>query len=398
MANDVHDDVLDDDTTYVDPMDDPNGDDFSDLWDNDPAPEDEADDQEGTEGDPEEEDSADGTQDSGDGGETGDEPVQEGETGDEEDIDPNESEIELDLIEGYDEDLVNNVETLAISEQLYLDIEKVKEIFDGSPESYDKLMAANKEAMNNTAINNVYEMLPQRGKDFFDYLIKTNGAGDLDGWLDLERREADLSSIDLESMTEEQAKIIIKADHNAKGLSDKQSKYILEAHEDNADLMEEAKNLHKASATKAATDKAAKLASDAAAAAAAQAANIARQKNVVKAINSTKFSTQKQEEIFNLIYTNDASTGNTVIVSRIADIIQNKPEHLVQLAMLFDGYDEEEGFNNKRLKNQIKSDTVKKTKATIKRKTKPASRGRQTSKDKLNHKAGIDDWLSDVEL
>ena len=259
-------------------------------------------------------------------------------------------------------------------------------------------MAANKVAMDNTAINSIYNMLPEKGKDFFEYLIKTDGKGDLSGWLDLAQREIDLSSVDVENMTDDQAKIIIKADHKSKGLSDKQSKYIMEAHEDNADLIDEAKILHIASSTAATKAKADKLAIDQETIAADNAANKARQVSVVKAINETKFSTQKQEALFNLIYTNDEGSSNPRLVSTIANIIQNKPEQLVQLAMLFDGYDIEKGFNNKRLISQVESKITRKTKATIKRKTKPANRARQTSKDKLNHKAGIDDWLSDVEL
>ena len=369
---------------------DPNEDDFDDLWED----EDRVDPKAETKDDASASDTTDDEDDEGESSTN--------ETEDEEDTnDENEtsdSEIELDLAEGFNEELVAQVETLAISDQLYLSAEKVRELFDGTQESYDVLMTANKEAISNTAINSIYDMLPAKGKDFFEYLISTGGSGDLHGWLALEQREAELASIDLASMTEDQAKAIIKSDHEAKGFSAKQSKYIMEAHEDNADLIDEAKILYTASATAATQAKADKLEADTAKVNADKVANKARQASVVKAINDTKFSTHKQEEIFNLIYTNDESSNNTRLITMISNIIQNKPKQLVQLATLFDGYELEKGFNNARLKDQIKSEVTKTTKSTIRRKTKPASRGRQTSKDKLNHAAGIEDWLSDVEL
>ena len=156
--------------------------------------------------------------------------------------------------------------------------------------------------------------------------------------------------------------------------------------------------MHATSTAAAAAAKTAKLAADAKQVADDKAANKVRQANVIKAINNTKFTTKKQEDIFNLIYTTDANTGSSKMVTAISHIIENKPEHLVQLAMMFDGYTDEKGFDQVKLTKQIESDVVKKTKAKIKRKTKASARGSQTNKNKLNHKTGIDDWLSDVEL
>ena len=395
MEDDFNDNI---DPAAVD-YNDPNQDDFGDLWDDKESEEDDGKDKT-TAASGDDDGTANDNEDGKDDPESdtkGDDGASEDGDGDEED-DTSENEFELSLVDGFDEGLVNRVETLLEGEQLYLPIEKVQELFDGTDASYTKLMEANKVAMHNTTVANIYKGLPERGKEFFNYLIKTGGTGDLDGWMALEKQQATLNDIDVNALTEEQAKAILKEDHKTKGLSDKQSKYILEAHEDNADLIPEAKAMYAEKQAALAEAKTAKLAADQADAIAEKNRQTVRQQNILKAINGTKYTTAKQQEIFNYIYTSNEGSSTPKIVDAISSIIQNKPEHLVQLVTLFDGYDVEKGFDLTRLKKQVASETTRQTKTTIKRRTMPSTKGRQTTGNTNSRDASLDDWLSDVEL
>lgn len=335
---------------------------------------------------------------------SGDEGADDSDDGDSDDDDNDnggqdeDSGIELELVAKPNEDLVSAVETIFMADQFHLSEDQIKEIFDGTDESYEQLMEANLKAGNNMAIEQIYNSLPERGKDFFDYLIKTNMQGDIDGWLDLERQVKSLSDYDPANLTEEEAKAILEDEYKTKGLQAKQVKFIVEALEDNDEHVSEAKKVLKAKLELAESAKQAKLDADLKAAKEIKDKEIARHSEVVKYINGTKFAKQKQEELYNLIYNVPQGSSQPVIVTRIANIIQNNPEHLVQLAQLFDGYTEENGFDMKRLKKQVKTDTTKKTKRTIKRKSKASLKGSQTRHSKGGTGQSLDDWLGDDDL
>ncbi len=314
------------------------------------------------------------------------------------DGDGEEYKLELELVEKPDEELVAAVETLFMADQLNLEEDKIKELFDGTKEGYERLMQANKIAGNNMAIEQIYNTLPERGKEFFNYLVKTNMQGDIDGWLKLESKSRDLSQYDINNLSEEQAKAILEEDFTAKGLNPKQVKVMIEALEDNDEIADESKKILKDKLAQHEVTKKSKLDAEVAAAALKKQTELKKHQEVVKHINATKFAVQKQEELYNMIY--NVSNGSTqpVLVARINEIIKNKPEQLVQLAQLFDGYDDEKGFNLLRLKKQVEADTTKKTKVIIQRKSKQSLKGNQTRHSRNATEQSLDDWLGDDDL
>lgn len=312
--------------------------------------------------------------------------------------DGNDYKLELELVDKPDEELVAAVETLFMADQLNLEEEKIKELFDGTKEGYERLMQANKIATNNMAIEQIYNTLPERGKDFFNYLVRTNMQGDIDGWLELESRSKDLSKYDINNLTEDQAKAILEEDFTAKGLNPKQVKVMIEALEDNDEIVDESKKILKDKLTQHEAAKKSKLDAEAAAAALKKQTELKKHQEVVKHINATKFAVTKQEELYDMIYKTSGENKQPLIVSRINNIIQSKPEQLVQLAQLFDGYDEEKGFDLLRLKKQVTTDTTKKTKMIIQRKSKQSLKGNQTRHSRNATEQSLDDWLGDDDL
>lgn len=358
-----------------------NDENFDDLWD--------------AEKDAKEEEESEETQETDEESVEGEESEEDKEQEEEE---VEEDAIELELVEDADEALVGNVEILLSTDQLMLSPEQVKEIFNGTEESYTELLQANKEATTNMAIQSVYETLPQRGKDFFNYLIEMNGTGDIDGWLELESKAKDLSAFDIKSLTDDQAKAIVQQDNEAKGITGKKNKFIIEALEDEGDLVTEAKSILKAKNLEVEKQKAEKIASDKQRAKELEAAAVARQNSILQEINNTKFAKNKQEEMWNLIYGKSQNSEQPVIVEKLAHILQNKPKHVVQLAQLFDGYTEDGGFSFDRVKKQLKTEVTKKTKRTIKRSTKSSIKGGTTRNSKNNNTASLDDWLDGAQL
>lgn len=369
--------------------DDNNGEGAGDGGDDDEGNQDDNDDVSGDEGD-----DGTGEEDEDDDNPDGDDEDDEDGDGDEDGDDG----IELELVDDADEELVASVETLYAYDQLYLTEEQVKEVFNGTPESHTKLMELNKQAMNNSAIQQVIESMPERGKGFIEYLVSTNMKGDINGWLELESQVKSLEQYDLDNLTDDEAKSIIKDDYKQKGLLEKQIKFIIDAHEDNDELITEASALIKAKLKDREAAKEQKLKDDQAAAVKAKKAEVAKHSAVVKHIQATKFTTKKQEELYSWIYSKNEGSNNPVIVDVIANILDNSPEHLVQLAQLFDGYTVEKGFNLERLKKQVKSKEVKKTKKVIKRKSKSSLKGTQTRRRKNDNGQSLDDWLGDDEL
>lgn len=363
---------------------DGNDENFDDLWDEKPEP---AESEESTE---EEENQEEGSEDSNE--ESNEEEEEQQEEQEDEDV------IELELVEGADESLVSNVELLLATDQMALSPEEIKEIFDGTEESYSELLEANKQASTNMAIQSVYETLPQRGKDFFNYLVEMKGTGDLDGWLELEGKAKDLSGFNIKALSDDQAKTIVQQDNESKGIVGKKNKFILEALEDEGELIAEAKSILKAKNLSIEAEKVEKLKADKQQVAVQQAEAVARQNSILKEINGTKFAKTKQEEMWNLIYGQVEGSSQPVIVTKLADILQNKPKHVVQLAQFFDGYNEETGFSFDRVKKQLQTEVTRKTKRNIKRSTKSSIKGSTTRNEKNNNKASLDDWLDGVQL
>lgn len=373
-------------------MDDVNTEDFSDLWD-----EEQIDDERKEAGNDDTEPVEEGEEEfSTDEGEDETEPESEEEEGNGDD---EEDSIELELVENADEELVSAVQTLVSADQLYLSEDQIKTIFNGTEESYQELLSANKKAADNMAIENIYNWLPERGKGFFDYLVQMKGEGDLDGWLALEAKASDLMQYDTKSLTEAQAKEIVRQEHNKLGISEKQSRYIIEGLEDSAELIDEGKNIIKNNLAEIEKAKADKLANDKAAQLEAERQAAIKYNMVVNEIKATKLPPAKQSEIHSLLYDKYQGSSNTKLVDMIINIVQNKPAQLIQLAQLFDGYSDKEGFDLKRLKKQIASDTTRKVKKTIKRKTKDSPDGGKSISEKQSRTGGdIEAWLSDVEL
>ena len=281
----------------------------------------------------------------------------------------------------YNESLVVGIENLLQTGYLELEDEAIIEMFDGTQEGYDKVMAANEAAKNQKALDTIWNGLPEKGRDFFKYLNDAGAAADVEGFLKLDAIHQDLEAIDVDKLTTEQAKEYIQMKETERGTKDKFIKIMLQTLEDDDELVATAKELlveDKAAAVQAKADK---LEADKEANAQFAIKQQEEYNNTLAAIQGTKFSTEKQKEIYNMIYTVDETSNTSPIVSMVTKAFSN-PEHLIQLITLFEGYTPDTGFDIKRVSKQIKTEVTNRTKKTIRRNSRTSHSGGGATPDK----------------
>lgn len=287
-------------------------------------------------------------------------------------IEEKSNELELTLVsetdEKYNEELVQTVERLLQFDYFAIDDAKIVELFDGTEEGWNKVLTANQEAIQEQALEALWNSIPAKGKEFFQYLTKSGDNARIQDWLELEKLQESYETINVETLTDDQAKDIIIRSEKEKGVKPRYIEAIITSLEDDNELIKTAKEIVVEQKTNIAKAKEAQIQADAEAKIARQKADEAKFKNTVSAIQNTKFTEAKQKEIYDTIYTPDPTTGASKIVSYINHVF-NKPEHLVQLVTLFDGFDPETGFDLKRLKAQVKTEIVQDVKKTIVRNT-----------------------------
>ncbi len=282
------------------------------------------------------------------------------------------NELELTLVaetdEKYNEGLVQTVERLLQTDYFAIDDAKIVELFDGTEAGWNKILIANQEAIQEQALQAVWNSIPAKGKEFFQYLSKSGDTARIQDWLELEKIQESYDAINVEALTDEQAKDIIIRSEKEKGVKPRYIEAIITSLEDDNELIKTAKEIVTEQKVIIAKAKEEQIKADAEAKVTKQKADEAKFNNTVTAIQNTKYAETKQKEIYDTIYTVDTTTGMSKIVSYINHVF-NKPEHLVQLVTLFDGFDPEKGFDLKRLKAQVKSEIVQDVKKTIVRNT-----------------------------
>ena len=279
--------------------------------------------------------------------------------------------LELNLVpetdENYNETLVTSVESLLMNDHFVLDDEKIIELFDGTEESWDKLQAANNAEIMTQAQASVWNSIPEKGREFFQYLQNAGADAQIKEWLELEQTQDAWEAIDTENLTEDQAKEIVSRKEKERGTKDRYIDTIIQSLVDDNEVVKMAKEIVSEEVAATKELKAKQLADDTAASAERAEADTKKFNSTVAAIHETKFSKDKQQEIYSMIYQTDKNSGVSPIVGLINNVFQN-PKYLVQLVTLFEGFDEN-GFNVERVKKQIQSDVTAKTKRKIRRKT-----------------------------